>query len=147
MVDSWEGNGTAYRATCGDWHADLSSEAQNRYHDNAVHNVKFAKDRAYVHRMRSTDAAKLDGHVAYDFVFIDADHSYEGCKADIEAWWPLVKKGGWICGHDYANPGFPEFGVKQAVDEFVKRNKLDLELGDNFTWFVRNSRAVLRIVA
>lgn len=34
------------------------------------------------------------------FVFIDADHSYEGCKADFDAWSPLVKSGGEIAFHD-----------------------------------------------
>mgnify|MGYP001581580474 CR=1 FL=1 len=47
-------------------------------------------------------------------IFIDADHSYEQCKADIEAWWPHVLPRGILCGHDYEM--FP--GVKQAADEF-----------------------------
>jgi hypothetical protein len=34
------------------------------------------------------------------FVFIDADHSYEGCKADFEAWSPLVRSGGEVAFHD-----------------------------------------------
>jgi len=34
------------------------------------------------------------------FVFIDADHTYEGCKADFEAWSPLVRSGGEIAFHD-----------------------------------------------
>ena len=32
------------------------------------------------------------------------------------AWAPKVKKGGWVCGHDYANPAFANFGVKSVVD-------------------------------
>ena len=82
------------------------------------------------------DAAKdiLDG---LDFVFIDADHSYDGCHADIEAWASKVRPGGLLCGHDYDNVDFPQWGVKRAVDEFVAANGLELELGDNFTWFVK----------
>lgn len=34
------------------------------------------------------------------FVFIDADHSYEGCKADVEAWSRLVEPGGVMAFHD-----------------------------------------------
>lgn len=48
-------------------------------------------------------------------VYIDADHSYEAVKADLNAWFPKVKTGGLIVGHDYKAV---EYGVKQAVDEF-----------------------------
>lgn len=66
---------------------------------------------------KSTDAAELLSCRQFDMVFIDADHSYEGAKADIEAWWPLVKDGGIMAGHDYDhnNRGWP--GVYKAVHE------------------------------
>lgn len=35
-----------------------------------------------------------------DFLFIDADHSYEAVKADWNEWFPKVKKGGYIGLHD-----------------------------------------------
>lgn len=35
-----------------------------------------------------------------DFLFIDADHSYEGVKKDFEMYSPLVKDGGLIAFHD-----------------------------------------------
>ena len=61
----------------------------------------------------------------FDMIFIDGDHSYEGCKADLENWWPKIKVGKILCGHDYCyehkNPN--NFGVKKAVDEFIKKNK------------------------
>jgi len=64
---------------------------------------------------KSVDAAEdfLDGSI--DFIFIDGNHSYEDVLADISAWYPKVKTGGVMCGHDY---GKPEFGVTEAVHEF-----------------------------
>lgn len=50
-----------------------------------------------------------------DFLFIDADHSYDGVKQDLEEWLPKLKNGGYVAFHDYFNNAFP--GVKQAVDE------------------------------
>jgi hypothetical protein len=50
--------------------------------------------------------------------------------------WPKVKAQGWIGGHDYDLPGF-EFGVKRAVDEWVAATGRRLELGANYTWWVR----------
>lgn len=35
-----------------------------------------------------------------DFVFIDGSHIYEDAKADFEAYWPMVKKGGVLAMHD-----------------------------------------------
>jgi hypothetical protein len=55
-----------------------------------------------------------------DIVYIDADHSYEGVKKDLEAWYPKVKPGGVIAGHDFINPAY---GVSQAVNEFALNNK------------------------
>jgi predicted O-methyltransferase YrrM len=39
------------------------------------------------------------GH-KFNFVFIDADHSYKGCMEDFLAWSPLVREGGLIGFHD-----------------------------------------------
>lgn len=36
-----------------------------------------------------------------DMVFIDGDHSYHGCKGDIEAWRSHLKPGGYLSIHDY----------------------------------------------
>jgi predicted O-methyltransferase YrrM len=54
-----------------------------------------------------------------DFLYIDADHSYDGVTADLEAWVPHVKPGGLIVGDDYGNAIYP--GVKRAWDEFEAR--------------------------
>ncbi len=54
----------------------------------------------------------------WDFIFIDADHSYETVKRDIELWRPRVRRGGILAFHDYSDePECAYPGVKQAVDE------------------------------
>lgn len=54
-------------------------------------------------RMQSVNAAHTLAHrgIKADMIFIDGDHSAEGIKTDVEAWLPLLKEGGVICGHDY----------------------------------------------
>jgi hypothetical protein len=52
-----------------------------------------------------------------DFLFIDGDHSYAGCKGDMDHWIPFVKSGGIVAWHDYEGVHWPE--VKRAVDELV----------------------------
>ena len=62
-----------------------------------------------------------------DVIYIDADHSYAACSADLELARRKVKKGGLIVGHDY-EPNLEkatvmyEFGVKRAVDDFCARH-------------------------
>jgi predicted O-methyltransferase YrrM len=61
----------------------------------------------------------------FDFVYIDADHSYHAVCNDIECWWPKCKDGGMFAGHDYMDEFIDrdgelhKYGVKQAVDEFA----------------------------
>lgn len=70
-------------------------------------------------RMTSIDASEYVDDGSLDFVFIDASHDYDNVIADIRAWYPKVKEGGVIAGHDY--PDWP--GVKKAVEEyFGKKN-------------------------
>jgi hypothetical protein len=141
MVDSWEGDGVAYHPDGNyDYHQSLPQTYQDSFRRKAEQNVEFANGRTVVLPMRSIEAAKtvLDGTL--DFVFIDADHSYEGCKSDIEAWLPKLKPTGLLCGHDYETTGF-QFGVKQAVDEFVAKTNSKVELGDDFTWFIQSNGA------
>lgn len=56
-----------------------------------------------------------------DMVYIDGSHKYEDILADIEAYYPIIKKGGTIGGHD-----FERDGVMRAVSEFANKNKLDI---------------------
>lgn len=87
---------------------------------------------ALITRAASLDAARDMPAASLDAVFLDADHSREGLAADIEAWTPKVRPGGWIGGHDLDHPRFP--GVREAVDAaFGER----IETGADRTWWVR----------
>lgn len=65
----------------------------------------------------------------FDFIYIDANHTYQSVKQDLIAWWVKLKKGGLFCGDDYThliNPGQGKYGVVEAVNEFIKENNLIL---------------------
>lgn len=67
-----------------------------------------------------------------NMVFIDGDHSYEGCKGDIEAWMPHLVPGGIMAVHDYRKEDLqpdpngphpkPWPGVDSAVNELLIPN-------------------------
>ena len=84
----------------------------------------------------SEKASKLFDDEYFDFIYIDADHAYESVKNDLSYWWLKLKKGGLICGDDYMDfdcPGECSFGVIQAVEEFVEKNNLTVNiLGKDF---------------
>lgn len=101
-------------------------------------NYMTARSLGVAMRMDSAKAAEAFSDGSLDFVFIDADHSYEGVSRDIQAWHPKVKAGGLLCGHDYANKNDPcGMEVKRAVDEWAVKLGKKVELGKDSTWFYR----------
>lgn len=66
----------------------------------------------------------------YDLVYIDGDHKYEAVAADLRAWWPKVRPGGLLAGHDFICPGeeVPWPGVQKAVLQFSDTLGLDVHI-------------------
>ena len=95
--------------------------------------AKRYSPRVTIVRALSTIAAaeQPDGH--FDLVFLDGDHSQLAVLADIQAWLPKVREGGWIGGHDFGSERFP--GVRSAV--LMHWDLERVELGANATWWVR----------
>lgn len=63
----------------------------------------------------SKHAGKVWKNGLVDIVCIDGDHSYEGCKGDIEAWISRVSADGWMLFHDYGRDVWPQ--VVAAVND------------------------------
>lgn len=97
---------------------NLPQPVFDRLFERTGERLRVFGSRAKQIRLDSVDAAKKITE-PLDFVYIDGDHSYEGIRADLEAWFPLIREGGIIAGHDYGQPAFP--GVKAAADHFFKR--------------------------
>jgi hypothetical protein len=83
-------------------------------------------------KLPSVEAAACFGDKSLAFVFIDADHLYEGIRDDIAAWRDKVKFGGVLSGHDYRVQMWP--GVERAVDEQFSGS---VEHRNPNSWFVR----------
>lgn len=65
----------------------------------------------------SVSASRLFADASVDWVHLDARHDYASVKADIQAWLPKVKRGGWLSGDDYDETKWPE--VVRAVGELL----------------------------
>lgn len=106
MIDPWEN----YPRYPGD---------DTRGGDQTMHDagqaIKEYRDKTELIRNYSANAVNLIPDV--DFVWIDGDHRYEWVKSDLENYWPKVRVGGVMCGHDYFDGD--GVGVKSAVQEFA----------------------------
>ncbi len=139
MVDSWEPHGQeSDYVKSGDPTATMDKEQHDKAKGDAIKNTDAWSDRRKICHETSASAASQISDNSLDFVFIDADHSYSGVLADLKLWWPKVKGGGIVSGHDWENAKFPGFKVKEALAKFANDNELsfDIEPGTDFTWFV-----------
>ena len=71
----------------------------------------------YITARKTTSQRYLEtwADVSLDFVMIDGDHRYKAALADMVGYWPKVKPGGVLAGHDVS---YPE--VAGALNEFEK---------------------------
>lgn len=118
----------------GDFYVDERNDSQFmndiRYFETIIRLWKFRLGSNVIIRMMSKDAIELFKDNSLDFVYIDANHSYEKNLMDIKKWYKKIRKGGILSGHDYVNGtfGVTDIRVKDAVDDFVKENKLKLNV-------------------
>jgi predicted O-methyltransferase YrrM len=61
-----------------------------------------------------------------DMVYIDACHRYDDVLSDLERWWPKVKPGGILAGHDVFFLPHPD--VTAALVHFCTVNRLTADL-------------------
>ena len=101
---------------------------------DAQKRLKSFKDKTVWVRKTSEDAVSYISD-DLDFVYIDANHRYSFVKQDIECWYPKIREGGILGGHDF---GTAHKGVSDAVLEFVYKMGLDLLCGGNDWWIVKN---------
>jgi predicted O-methyltransferase YrrM len=159
MVDIW-------RPVNSDEYVDLTN---NVYYLDAfkdtMENTKGYEDRGFMLRMDSKEASKLFNDESLDFVYIDANHTYDAVKEDLKCWYNKVRVGGVVMGHDYLPDYFYEgkeeknqalytypegkpeeakftgmYGVNPAVNEFADENNYVVNKTNEFLaswWFIK----------
>jgi hypothetical protein len=111
-VDTWKGSAE---------HVDDQYVKSNSLYELFIKNTSSLSFVINPIRMDSVSASKIYEDNSIDFVFIDANHEYYSVKEDISVWFPKVKVGGVIAGHDYEN-GWAD--VDKAVNEFFAGKKI-----------------------
>ena len=142
LVDSWSthtSEGAYWRS--GDRCARLTQSEQDANAVAATERTEFAAGRREILRMPSSVAAMRVDDSSLDFAFLDGDHTYAGVQTDLTAWWPKIRPGGVLCGHDYGHPRDLRgvWGVSRAVDAFLKDRGLTVRLAGKTLWWVEKS--------
>lgn len=153
MIDVWRSLGEEY--------LDSSNHTSHTTaYSDTMNNISGYENRAIMIRAASTESSRMFNDNSLDFVYIDANHAYNFVVEDIELWYPKVKSGGYLCGHDYIgidwynDPNFLEnkkdkhiwngsfyhgvFGVNPAVDEFCTKHNYELKVTSEWfgTWII-----------
>lgn len=147
ILKSWRG-----RIHCVDpW----MNQAESVYFDganklNMDHVFEQAKSnlqgygRATLHRMMSLNAVGRFEDGSLDFVYLDGNHGIDSVRADIAAWWPKVKIGGIVSGHDF----FTRYDHETNSDALTAVMELSEQIGvrphvtwDTSWWFIKTEEA------
>lgn len=147
-VGVWQGQSTAYLAVeiansgkairldvvdhfAGSPEIDAAGIAipdqRERFDTNTAPVAHMIRD---VHAMKSWEAARLYPDGSLDFVFIDAAHDSPSVLRDLEAWWPKVKDGGILAGHDFDWPS-----VERAIKPWAELHGLTVDRASRRCWW------------
>ena len=148
LIDAWE-----HQENYTDG-ANVDQESQDKLFEETKVHLKIYDNITEYFRMYSIEAAKKIEKPSLDFIYIDARHDYCGVTQDLEAYWPLLKPGGIMAGHDYhsaeevprwilCQDGTKNMGaVKGAVEDFFLPMGLTITVtywkqDSYFSWLVQ----------
>jgi hypothetical protein len=134
LLDAWRHFPTGYADSC-----NASDELQILRMATTVAKLRKYEGRFTLIRDLSVSAAEMFKDEFFDFIYLDANHSYQGISEDLNAWYPKLKKGGIFSGHDYVDKP-PYMEVKKAVDEFAQKYNYTVSTttsdGPYLTWYL-----------
>jgi predicted O-methyltransferase YrrM len=117
-VDTWRGS---------EEHQDLDIIKTDALYEKFLGNIRRvgSYDMITPFRGSSLEIAQEWTLPKLDMIFVDGDHTFEGCYEDVIAWYSKLREGGDMFGHD-ATEGSP---VMQAA------KKAAIDLGRGITFF------------
>lgn len=138
LIDIWE------QLTNYVDNANVDNKHQQKYYKQTLSNTQEWAEKIAILRGYSTVMCDEIPDSSLDWVYIDTRHDYKGVSEDIKKYWPKVRDGGIISGHDYLTSGqvkkmtprqnwsicydgsIEPRAVKGAVDDFASSVKRDV---------------------
>jgi len=107
---------------------DIASFKKNMksLYNEARERLNWYKGKIEFIKLTSEKAVETFPDEYFDFVYIDGNHLYEYVIRDIELYYPKVKDGGVIGGHDFFSDRICNIGVTKAVLDYVSKHNLQL---------------------
>ena len=154
LLTNWKCK-TLYLVDCWTEHSDYDETFHNHEDNYTIMKNKLEpfKERINICRGYSHQVVNHFSDSFFDFIYIDANHSYEGCKMDLDIYWSKLKDGGIIMGDDYhlsdvehLNFGWNQvtFGVTKAVKEFVGEKNRIYDISYTADWRYNNPEICAR---
>lgn len=109
VVDLWKNYGNYRKHVTDEYYEEILADAHARLDK---YGVEFIRD-------DSVKAAERFEDASLDFVYLDANHKEEFVYNDAQAWWPKLRPGGILAGHDWEGH-HPD--VKKAITRFCLDN-------------------------
>lgn len=88
----------------------------------ALEALKPYSNRCRIHQVTSVEAAGYFLEGSLDFIYIDGNHEQKYVEQDLRMWWPKLRKGGVLSGHDIICPGEVDLWgkhIQPAVNWFI----------------------------
>ena len=140
--------------------ANVPQREQDAIMREALERTAFWRHKLSVCRNLTTLCAAGVRDGALDFVYVDARHDRQGVAEDLRLWWPKVRPGGLVCGHDFVrqDEGPAQSGqrwdingdgstdptggaVRGAVEDFARVMARQIQVayadGEFWSWCVR----------
>jgi len=125
-VDTWKGSPEHQK---GQPYEDIDV-INGVLYDVFLKNIQPVKNFITPIKEESVEAAKHFNDNSLDFVFLDADHSYEAVTKDLYTWFYKIKNGGVLSGHDWQWSS-----VQRAVIDFATNFRLEVQ-NNSTIWFI-----------
>ena len=109
----------------------FTKDEANRWFKEACLNIWNIPNCQFI--LKNSREASLYVPNNLDLVYIDATHTQLSLMIDIACWYPKIRMGGIICGHDYKKD-LPPNQVRAIVD-FLFKDKV--QTGDVDWWIVK----------
>lgn len=96
--------------------ANVNQEAQDKNYESTLETLKEWKDKLHVCRNYTTTCVNNFEDGYFDYIYVDARHDFKGVWEDLIHYWPKLRVGGIMAGHDYVAQDDVWYGQNWTVN-------------------------------